>query len=119
MLASILLGAIVVVLAGMLYRRNREMQRMRELGERLQAVAATGDLDERLSPQAEGSASEIAGSVDRLIERLQVASTAHAEREAVYRKLLETMHEALVLERDGIRLANARFAELCGVDSPG
>ena len=66
----------------------------------------------------EGSATEIAGSVDRLIERLQVASTAHAEREAVYRKLLESMHEAMVVERDGILLANARFAELCGVDSP-
>jgi diguanylate cyclase (GGDEF)-like protein/PAS domain S-box-containing protein len=118
MLASIVLGAIVVVLAGMLFRRNREMQRVRELGERLQAVAATGDLGERLSPQADGSASEIAGSVDRLIERLQAESTARDERESIYRKLLETMHEALVIESDGIRLANARFAELCGVDSP-
>ena len=79
----------------------------------------TGDLAERLAPQAaEGSAGEIAQGVDRLIERLQAESTAHTERAAIYRKLLETMHEAIVIESDGIRLANARFAELCGVDSP-
>ena len=118
MLASIVLGAIVVVLAGILFWRNREVQRLRELGERLQAVATTGDFAERLSPQAEGSASEIAGSVDVLIERLQHEKTARSERESIYRKMLETMHEALVIESDGIRLANARFAEMCGVDSP-
>jgi diguanylate cyclase (GGDEF)-like protein/PAS domain S-box-containing protein len=117
MLASILLGALAIVLAGLLYRRNREMRRLRDLGERLQAVAATGDLAERLSPQAgAGSAGEIAQGVDRLIERLQLESTARTEREAIYRKLLE--HEALVIESNGIRLANARFAELCGVASP-
>ncbi len=120
MLALILLGAVAAVLAVALIRRAREIGRVRELGERLQAVADTGDLAERLSPHAgEGSAGELAGGVDRLIERLQVESTARVERESVYRRLLETMHEAVLVERDGIQLANARFAELCGASSPG
>ena len=120
MLALILLGAVAAVLAVALIGRAREIGRVRELGERLQAVADTGDLAERLSPHAgEGSAGELAGGVDRLIERLQVESTARVERESVYRRLLETMHEAVLVERDGIQLANARFAELCGASSPG
>jgi PAS domain S-box-containing protein len=120
MLALILLGAVAAVLAVALIQRAREIGRVRELGERLQAVADTGDLAERLSPHAgEGSAGELAGGVDRLIERLQVESTARVERESVYRRLLETMHEAVLVERDGIQLANARFAELCGVSNPG
>jgi len=42
-----------------------------------------------------------------------------AEREAVFRRLAEAMHEAIAVERDGIKVANARFAELCGAASPG
>jgi diguanylate cyclase (GGDEF)-like protein/PAS domain S-box-containing protein len=120
MLALILLGAVAAVLAVALIRRAREISQVREIGERLQAVADTGDLAERLAPHAgEGSAGELAVGVDRLIERLQVESTARVERESVYRRLLETMHEAVLVERDGIQLANARFAELCGVTNPG
>jgi diguanylate cyclase (GGDEF)-like protein/PAS domain S-box-containing protein len=119
MLASILLGGTAAVLAVALARRTREMRRLRDLAERLQAVSESGDLGERLAPHAgEGSTAEIAVGVDRLIERLQVESAARQEREDVYRRMLETMHEALLIERDGIQLANPRFAELCGVASP-
>jgi PAS domain-containing protein len=120
MFALILLGAITVMLAVALLQRLREIHRLRELGERVQAVAESGDLAERLTPHAgEGSAGEIAGGVDRLIERLQVESSTREERESVYRRLLETMTEAMLVERDGIQLANARFAELAGVANPG
>jgi len=120
MFALILLGAIAVVLAVALLQRAREIRRLSELGERVQAVADSGDLAERLAPDAgEGSAGEIAGGVDRLIERLQIESSSREEREAVYRRLLETMNEAMLVERDGIQLANARFAELTGVANPG
>ena len=83
MFALILLGAVAVVLAVALLQRSREIHRLRELGERVQAVADSGDLAERLTPHAgEGSAGEIAGGVDRLIERLQVESSAREERES-------------------------------------
>ncbi len=119
MFALILLGAVAVMLAVALLQRLREIHRLRELGERVQAVAASGDLAERLMPHAgEGSAGEIAGGVDRLIERLQVETSAREERESVYRRLLETMTEAMLVERDGIQLANSRFAELAGVVNP-
>jgi diguanylate cyclase (GGDEF)-like protein/PAS domain S-box-containing protein len=118
-LALILLGAVAAILAVALLRRAREIRRLRELGERVQAVAKSGDLGERLAPDAgEGSAGEIAEGVDRLIERLQFQSAAREERETLYRRMLETMNEAVLVEREGIELANACFAELCGVASP-
>ena len=53
------------LLAVLLYRRDRELQQVRELGERVSALAGTGDLATRLVPDAgEGSASEIAARVD-------------------------------------------------------
>ncbi len=118
-LALILLGAVAAALALALYQRAREIGRLRDLGERVQAVASSGDLAERLTPHAgEGSAGDIAGGVDRLMERLQTESAAREEREGLYRRLLGTMNEAMLVERDGIELANARFAELCGVANP-
>jgi diguanylate cyclase (GGDEF)-like protein/PAS domain S-box-containing protein len=119
MLALILLGAVAAGLAVALLQRAREIGRLRELGERVQAVATSGDLAERLTPHAgDGSAGEIAGGVDRLMQRLQTESAARDEREALYRRLLGAMNEAILVEREGIELANSRFAELCGVENP-
>lgn len=117
--ALVALGLLVVLLGALLARRVREARHVREIGDRMAAVATTGDLGERLAPHAaEGSAGELAESADRLISRLQAESAVRAEREFVYRRLTEAMHEAVAVDRDGIQLANARFAELCGVASP-
>ena len=117
--ALVVVGLLAVGLAVLLARRTREVRSVREIGERFAAVAQTGDLAERLGPHAaEGSAGELAESADRLIARLQQDKTIRAERELVYRRLTEAMHEAVAVERNGIQIANARFAELCGVASP-
>ena len=93
--ALVALGLLVVLLGALLARRVREARHVREIGERMAAVATTGDLGERLAPHAaEGSAGELAESADRLISRLQAESAVRAEREFVYRRLTEAMHEA-------------------------
>ncbi len=51
-------------------------------------------------------------------ESLRAETSLQAERESLLRRLAESMHEGLAVERDGIRLANARFAELLGAASP-
>ena len=117
--ALVVLAVLAAVLAVLLARRHREVESVRDVGERLAAVAVSGDLAERLAPHAgEGPAVELAESADRLINRLQQESATRVEREQVYRRLIEAMHEAVAVERDGIRLVNARFAELCGAAHP-
>ena len=101
--ALVVVGLLAVGLAVLLARRTREVRSVREIGERFAAVAQTGDLAERLGPHAgEGSAGELAESADRLIARLQQDKTIRAEREVVYRRLTEAMHEAVAVERNGI-----------------
>jgi diguanylate cyclase (GGDEF)-like protein/PAS domain S-box-containing protein len=117
--ALIAVGLLAALLAVLLAARVREIVKVRELGERLEAVAAAGEYSEPLAPDAAGGlAADVARSAERLVARLQGETAARAEREALYRRLAETMHEGLAVERDGIRLANARFAELCGAASP-
>jgi diguanylate cyclase (GGDEF)-like protein/PAS domain S-box-containing protein len=117
--ALLALGALSAFLGVLLYRRDRELQQVRELGDRVSALAGTDDLATRLTPEAgEGSASEIAERVDDLLARIRERSSAGVERESVMRRLLESMNEAMAVDRNGIVLANARFAELCGVENP-
>ncbi len=117
--ALAILAPLAVLLAVLLYRRHREAAHLREIGDRLAAVAETGDLAERLSPHAAGgSAEDLAGHADRLLARLEKESSTRAERENVYRRLTEAMHEGVAVDCNGIALANARFAELCGAASP-
>jgi diguanylate cyclase (GGDEF)-like protein/PAS domain S-box-containing protein len=112
--------ALLALLLGVLLARSaREVRRVRDLGERFAAVAETGDLTERLAPHAgEGRAAELAEQADQLLARLQRETVARAEREFVYRRLAEAMHEAVAVERNGVQMANARFAELCGAAAP-
>ncbi len=117
--ALVAVALLAVLLAALLYRRHREARHVREFGERLAALATTGDLAERLAPHAAGgSAGTLAENADRLLDRLQQETVARVEREQVYRRLTEAMHEGVAVDRDGIQLANARFAELCGAASP-
>jgi len=50
-------------------------------------------------------------------ELLRGENAAALERQAIFRRLAESMHEGIAVERGGIQLANARFAELCGAAS--
>jgi diguanylate cyclase (GGDEF)-like protein/PAS domain S-box-containing protein len=121
LLIAVLVGlcSLAVLLAVLLFRRHREARQVRDIGERLAAVAATGDVAERLAPHAvRGSAGDLADNADRLLARLQHETETRSERELIYRRLTEAMHEGVAVDRDGIRLANARFAELCGAISP-
>jgi diguanylate cyclase (GGDEF)-like protein/PAS domain S-box-containing protein len=117
--ALVAVGLLAALLAALLAVRVRELGKVRELGERIEAVAAAGEYSESLVPEdAGGPATEVAQSAERLVARLRGETAVRVEREALYRRFAEAMHEGLAVERGGIRLANARFAELCGAASP-
>src|SRR5512145_2093647 len=113
------LGALAALLGAVLYWRNRQLHELRRVGDRVAIAARDGDLGMRFSPDATGEeATELALNVDRMMERLQREHSTRSDREAVLRRLVESMHEAIAVERDGILVANARFAELAGASGP-
>jgi len=117
-LAVIALVALVALLAFLLHRRSRELKGVDELQERLAAITSTGELGERLLPEAaQGQAAGIAEQIDQLIGRARDRASDHEERDSLYRRLLENPQGAVVVGAQGIRLANSRFAELSG--APG
>jgi diguanylate cyclase (GGDEF)-like protein/PAS domain S-box-containing protein len=113
------LGALAILLAAVLYRRNRDLTDVRQITERVGVAANAGDFELRFAGEEVGErAAELARSVDRLMERAQLERASRTDRETVLRRLVESMHEAIAVERDGILLANARFAALSGAPEP-
>ncbi len=116
--ALIAVGALAAVLALLLVRRVQEIRRVREVGERLDAALQSGDLAPELGAEAgDGPAATFARGADELLNRLRTEREGQAGRESLLRRLASSMHEGLAVERDGIRIASARFAEMCGADS--
>ena len=90
LIALLVLALLALVLGILLAQRGRELRQVREMAE----------------------------SADELAERMKQEATVRTEREFVFQRLNEAMQEAIAVERDGIRIANAKFAELCGVAAP-
>ncbi len=112
-------GLLTVVLAVLLARRAGELRAVQALGERMATLADGGDVDTPVvDGRIEGPAAAVAEGAERLVARLRSDLERSTQGQALLRRLAETMHEGLAVERDGIRLANARFAELCGTASP-
>lgn len=77
-LAVIALVALVALLAFLLHRRSRELKGVDELQERLAAITSTGELGERLLPEAaQGQAAGIAEQIDQLIGRARDRVSDH------------------------------------------
>jgi diguanylate cyclase (GGDEF)-like protein/PAS domain S-box-containing protein len=116
--ALIAVGVLAALLALLLVRRMQEIRRVREVGERLDAAIQSGDLAPELRAEAgDGPAATFARGADELLARLRNEREAQSGREAVLRRLASAVHEGLAVERDGIRIASARFSEMCGADS--
>jgi diguanylate cyclase (GGDEF)-like protein/PAS domain S-box-containing protein len=116
--ALVAVGVLAALLALLFAGRVREIRRVREVGDRLEAAVQSGDLAPELIAEAgAGPAASLARGADELLTQLRDERAAHAGREAVLLRVASAMHEGLAVERDGIRLANARFAELCGASS--
>ena len=114
------LGALVVLLGAVLYWRNRQLQDLRQVGDRVAIAARDGDLDMRFGTDAAGEdATELAQNVDRMMERLQREQETHSDREAVLRRLAESMNEAIAVERDGILRRQCPVRRALRRDDPG
>lgn len=113
-IASIV-GLLLLALLLFLARRSI-LRRISRLSSDLARIAYEGRYDERL-PAGDGSTLGSLGSnLNRLLSLLAEKDKKVHEREEIFMKLADAVHEAIVIHRDHIILyANARAASLRGV----
>ncbi len=107
----------LLLLALLLYLARRSiLRRISRLSSDLARIAYEGRYDERL-PAGDGSTLGSLGSnLNRLLSLLAEKDKKVHEREEIFMKLADAVHEAIVIHRDHIILyANARAASLRGV----
>ncbi len=118
---TILVAVAAVLLAGVLalyLRARRDLRAVHELAGQLEHISVQAGADERINLEGKASRLEpLAGTVNNLLARLDSGGHKLLERELLFSRLVETVHEAVVLHRQTILYANTRFAALTGLDA--
>jgi PAS domain S-box-containing protein len=115
-LLSLALGVLAAG-AGVLFVQRRSLLRALDtLGEQLTHIVGQDRLEDRVTvPNGKAGVTTASDAVNQLLSKLAARGQKLQERELVFQRLVESVHEAVVLHRDTILFTNARFAALTGL----
>jgi diguanylate cyclase (GGDEF)-like protein/PAS domain S-box-containing protein len=114
MIAAILAVGIVVLFVW----KRRQERAVNDFSKQIQYLIDAGGTTGRLAPGAEpGALSKLGAAVNKLLEDLEQRGARLEDREQLFQRLVETVHDAVLVHRDAILFANARFLSLLGLKS--
>ncbi|HEY0746368.1 MAG TPA: EAL domain-containing protein [Steroidobacteraceae bacterium] len=109
--------AILAVGIVMLFAWKRRQERaVNAFSSRIHALLSEGAASGRIELNAEpGALGRLGAAVNKLLEDVQVRGSQLQDREQLFQRLVETVHDAVLVHRDVILFANARFLSLFGL----
>jgi diguanylate cyclase (GGDEF)-like protein/PAS domain S-box-containing protein len=112
----ILTSALLAVLVGALLLKKRQRQRaVEEISAQIGKLAADFSKPHRLALAADQSElGELGTKVNELLENLELRGARLRDREQLFERLVETVHDAVLIHRQHILFANSRFLALLG-----
>jgi len=114
MIAAILAVGIVVLFVW----KRRQERAVNDFSRQIQSLIEAGGPTGRLAPGAEpGALSKLGASVNKLLEDLEQRGARLEDREQLFQRLVESVHDAVLVHRKEILFANARFLSLLGMKS--
>jgi diguanylate cyclase (GGDEF)-like protein/PAS domain S-box-containing protein len=117
-LLSLALGVLAAGAVGLFLHRRSLLRALDALGEQLSHIVGQNHLDERVKvASGQRGVTAATDAVNKLLAKLDTRGQKLQERELLFQRLVESVHEAVVLHRDAILFANARFAALTGLPS--
>jgi PAS domain S-box-containing protein len=115
-LTSAILAAGIIALLAWKRRQERAVGEFsRQVEELTREAGAAGRIDLQGKPQALG---QLSSAVNRLLETLETRGAKLNDREQLFQRLVETVHDAVLVHRQSILFANARFLSMLGMDAP-
>jgi diguanylate cyclase (GGDEF)-like protein/PAS domain S-box-containing protein len=113
--AAILAVGVVVLFV----RKRRQERAVNDFSSQIQYLIDEGGAAGRIAPSAEpGSLGKLGAAVNKLLEDLEHRGAQLQDREQLFQRLVETVHDAVLVHRKVILFANARFLSLLGMKSP-
>jgi len=115
-LLSLALGLCAAGAVVLHVQKRRAQRSLDTLSEQLTHIAGEGQFEGRMKIGGDQPvAASAAAAVNQLLSRLDTRGHKLQERELLFQRLVETVHEAVVLHRETILYANSRFAALTGM----
>ncbi len=113
---SIALGILLVAAVVIFLRKRRELSDLKTLSDQLRGIDNPAHNDHRIAVQSDlPDVTGAAAAVNQLLSKLDARGQKLQERELLFQRLVEAVHEAVLLHRDSIVHANSRFAALTGL----
>ena len=112
-------AAILAVGIVMLFAWKRRQERaVNAFSSRIQDLIREGGASGRIALNAEpGALGRLGAAVNKLLEDVQLRGSQLQDREQLFQRLVETVHDAVLVHRDVILFANARFLSLLGLSA--
>ena len=112
-------AALLAVGTALLLTWKRAQDRgVNELSEQVWRLAREAGASGRIGLEGKPQALEQLGSaVNKLLENLEQRGARLQDREQLFQRLVETVHDAVLVHRNQILLANARFLALLGASA--
>ncbi len=110
---SAVLAVCLVVLYVWKRRQERALQEFsKQVWQLTRDVAPSGRVHLEGKPEALG---QLGGAVNQLLENIEQRGARMHDREQLFQRLVEAVHDAVVITRDRIMFANQRFLALLGI----
>ncbi len=108
--------ALLAVWLGVLHgRRRREARAIESISRRIRGMTQDPEPSARVPVDGQGArVEELGGAVNQLLENLERRGARSHDREQLFQRLVESVHEAVVVTRERILFANPRFLDLLG-----
>ena len=111
--AAILAVGLVVLLAW----KRRQERAVNDFSSQIRHLTRGGVAGRIALEGKPGALSQLGGAVNKLLEDLEQRGARLQDREHLFQRLVETVHDAVLVHRRQILFANARFLSLLGLDS--
>ncbi len=112
--AAVLAVGVVVLFAW----KRRQERAVNDFSSQIQYLIDAGGAAGRIAPGTEpGALGKLGAAVNKLLEDLERRGAQLQDREQLFQRLVETVHDAVLVHRKVILFANARFLSLLGMKS--
>jgi diguanylate cyclase (GGDEF)-like protein/PAS domain S-box-containing protein len=99
--------------------KRRQERAVNAFSKQIQSLISEGGATGRIVLNGEpGALGRLGAAVNKLLEGLELRGAQLQDREQLFQRLVETVHDAVLVHRDTILFANARFLALLGLQGP-
>jgi diguanylate cyclase (GGDEF)-like protein/PAS domain S-box-containing protein len=112
--AAVLAAGVVVLFVW----KRRQERAVNYFSKQIQFLLEEGGTAGRIAPGTEpGVLGKLGAMVNKLLEDLEARGAQLEDREQLFQRLVESVHDAVLVHRNDILFANARFLSLLGATS--